>query len=335
VTRFRADYEVVSSSVLDENLPTFSVNVPDSGFSVSFRNATQDDNGHVPNLIASVIGTSESISAAADEFRNVLARCLDVLTFSTHAIFKIYQCILVMDWEPFQKERHVIFQRKFGTFEPPSPDIVSQCAATTQAVLDLNPPVHIERALQWFRYAIIGEQPEEQFQYFWLAMEVIAEATRTKDKVEIPCAECGSHLECSSCHHIPTRIPMPQQEIRNWADKIYGTNGPAIFRTLNSARNHLLHGGSRESLAAKLKVPSTDVIINTAGYLAWHMIFGAMKFPTPPPFFSQGGDFVTKSLIFSSDLSITYDGIDEQPSDDAIPKLAIQMKTKFGLPITS
>ena len=121
---------------------------------------------------------------------------------------------------------------------------------------------------------------------------------------------------------------MPQQAIREWIDKLYGSNSKEVYRILNAARNHLLHGGSKESLAAKLRV-STDVIINTAGALAWGMIFQSLNFARPPIFFHRGGDFVSKVMVMSGDLTFSLPEQDGYPLEDKMPRINLDMTTSF------
>ena len=328
MTKYRADFEVMAASVLGGGIPSITLNTHEPPFEVTFRNAPLDDKGHSPHLIASVIGDCKSLRDAPDAFRQILAYCLDVMAFSTHTSFRINQCVLVMEWEQYQKDRRSLIQKKFDMNDPPDPSMTPECGNTAQLIIDLKPKDYIERALQWFRYAVIGTQPEEQFQYFWLAIEVIAEGSKTSERIPIPCSKCNAPLVCSDCGDTPTRIPMPQQAIREWIDKLYGSNSKEVYRILNAARNHLLHGGSKESLAAKLRV-STDVIINTAGALAWGMIFQSLNFARPPIFFHRGGDFVSKVMVMSGDLTFSLPEQDGYPLEDKMPRINLDMTTSF------
>lgn len=220
--QFRADFDVKAAAVLDENAPEFNVTDPAGGYKIRLWNANLDPEGHIPRLLASVIGRAAAIENVANSFRDILAACLDVLSFTTYTRLEVEQCTMVMQWEPHQRIIDARFLRKFGTSDPPSPDLPRECEKLTQLVMDAAAEDYIRKSLQWFRYGLIGEQPEEQIQYFWRSIETIAEGTKDRAKVPISCPKCGNGLFCCNCEEIPLRIPMAQQEIREWIDKLAG-----------------------------------------------------------------------------------------------------------------
>jgi hypothetical protein len=126
---------------------------------------------------------------------------------------------------------------------------------------------------------------------------------------------------------------MAQQAIRQWVKRVIGENkSDEAYRILNSARNHLLHGGSRDSLEGKVKV-STDEIINVAAHVAWRMIYSCLPLRDQITFFERGGDFNNKSLIFAANLRFTHTGPEEHPAEDTIPRPELSMMTSFQAPL--
>lgn len=71
--KYRADFDVKASTVFPLNSPTLELHTYDSKYAISLRNAPVGDDGHVPNLVATVIGESENIDEAQYNLREVLA----------------------------------------------------------------------------------------------------------------------------------------------------------------------------------------------------------------------------------------------------------------------
>src|ERR1700754_3653865 len=98
MSQFRADFDVKGSLVLPTGSEPFRLRSQSTPFEMTFRNAELDESGHATNLVVEVVGNSESIDDVASQFRTLLARQLDMLSFVTQSRFTIERCTRVIEW---------------------------------------------------------------------------------------------------------------------------------------------------------------------------------------------------------------------------------------------
>jgi hypothetical protein len=325
--KFRADFIVKCSVVFPDDVP-FVLLSEDSAIETTLRDVPVDAQGHVPGLVAEVIGECASIEEAAPQFRELLAAQLDVISFATQSTFMIDRCFRVLDWEPFLATRRFLPMQKFDPLLPPNPDLQPEVLATVQSIIRAKPDEHVLRAMHSFRLGVIERELSDQFLRFWSALEVLAEATKEIERVAIQCPKCQSDLFCTDCQEAPKRRPMATQAIRALLNRIH-PQGERIFRLFADTRNHLIHGGSINSLSAKTGV-SLDRAVNEAALAAWHAIWSLMpRLEGQAQFNNREGNFAHRELVVSADMVFKYQGEGPHPSDAEIPKPQISMQVQF------
>lgn len=328
MSNFRSDYEVRSSLVLPEGTDTAQLASSVEGIQITLHNAPTRKDGHVPCLIAKVVGPAASLDAVADIHREHLARELDTLAFVTKATFQIEQCTKVIEWEPFQKSRKMLALQKFDPGNPPAPNLLPELLdSAARLSLALDQSSATRRALQCFRLGLISTQSEEQFHQFWLAFETIAEDTKDTARVPIQCPKCRTDLWCSSCAGVPTRRPLAQQAMRTLLTSLR-KDGNDVYEILSKVRHHLAHGRSPSTLSksAGIELP---IAVDLMGATAWHSIIRVM--PHVDNLTVMEVDSVlSRELIVGPDLEFQYNGEAEHPSDREIPDLNISLQTRFG-----
>jgi hypothetical protein len=98
-------------------------------------------------------------------------------------------------------------------------------------------------ALKYFRYGLLDEQPEDQFMWLWLALEIVAENLKEKVRVPIACSACGANVKCAHCGDEPMRIPMAKQAIEQLIATVVDEKSIAeVAKRQFAARNGLMHG---------------------------------------------------------------------------------------------
>jgi hypothetical protein len=327
--QFRADYDVKGSLVLPTGSAPVLVRSESPAFEMTFRNADPDESGYVPNLVVQVVAESNSIDHVARQFRSLLAKQLDLLSFVTHATFAIGQCRRVLEWEPFKKNRALRPQQEFDLHYPPSPDLQETLFDSVQALLNAEPPDYILNALRFFRLGVRERQLEDQFQHFWLAIETTAEGSKEIAKSPIPCPRCAAELFCAKCSTTPVRRPMARQAIKKLLSKLHG-NSDQLYRMLVRTRDHLLHGRSPDLVEAKIGA-SMEALVDMAGVTAWNAIWHSM--PRPDQQISlmayRDGKFANGTLVADLAMEFAYPGDAAHPTEDQIPKPKISMSVKF------
>ena len=330
--KFRADFDVRGSLVLPAGAEPLALHCDDPACEILIRNAEPDASGHVPHLNVQVVATSESIDAVPSEFRGILAHQLDLLTFVTHSTFLIDQCRRVVEWEPYQKKRAFKAMQEFDPLYPPDPILGSENIETAQAISQARPAGYVQRALHYFRYGVLSHQLEDQFQQFWLSIEVIAEGRKEGTRVPIPCPICDGPLRCEHCNDTPLRRPMARQAIRDLIEMIVKDDPKGAYRTLVSVRDGLAHGRSRESIETEVGRPVGD-LVDLAGAISWHAIMSSLpEIEGPLNFADRGGHFVNERLITGPIGTFEHKGEAEHPAEDKIPSVKIELLTRFGSP---
>jgi hypothetical protein len=329
MTKFRADFDVSGSIVLPEGSRSLLLNGTDPKFKIVLSNAEPDSAGHVPALSIQVIADAPAIEQVPNQFRDLLADQLDLLTFATQCEFTIQQCRRVIEWEPYQKVRAFRMMQKFNPLYPPSPDLPADLVATAQALIDLAPPTYVRLALRYFRYGVLSEQVENQFQQFWLAIETVAEGRKPPTRIPIQCAKCGGQMACERCHDVPMRTPMSRQAIRDLINVTARPNADQIYRDLVTVRDRLAHGGSVEGAAAKTGKTMAQ-LVEIAGNLAWYSIRASMDhLDRSLPFGSMDKSFANGTMVVGPNGTfVCRDGV-EYPEESDIPTVKIEMDTTF------
>ena len=327
--QFRADYDVKGSLVLPTGSAPVLVRSESPAFEMTFRNADPDESGHVPNLVVQVVAESNSIDHVADQFRSLVAKQLDLLSFVTHSTFMIGQCRRVLEWEPFKKNRALRPQQEFDPHHPPSPDMQKALFDSAQALLEAKPPDYIVNALRSFRLGLLERQLEDQFQHFWFAIETTAEGSKELAKIPIPCPRCAGELFCAKCSTTPMRRPMARQAIKQLLSKLH-SNSDQSYRMLVGTRDHLLHGRSSDLVEAKIGA-SMEALVDMAGATAWKAIWHSMQRPDQQISMMayRDGKFANRTLVADLEMEFAYPGDAAHPTEDQIPKARISMSVKF------
>lgn len=137
--------------------------------------------GHVTALIAELIANVEQPDNSRQELTALLVKLLDVMSFVTHNGYKLIRCQRVIFWEPHATTRELRVYNVFDPYYPPLPELTQDLLNTVQTLLTAQPASHVLRALACFRKGVLEQRPEDQFQQFWFAMEVIAEGMKEDD----------------------------------------------------------------------------------------------------------------------------------------------------------
>lgn len=328
---YRADFDVSGTVVLQINSPPLSIRNSDLAFEIIICNAVANISGLVPHLDVQVIAGSEKIDNVANEFREILAKQLDILTFVTQSTFQIEQCRRIMEWEPYQKTRMFKCLQEFDPLYPPSPDLPAACIQTTEVIFQANPAGYVQHALHCFRNGVRGRQLEDQFQDFWLAIETVAEGRKNKTKIPISCPKCQGPLTCNHCQENPLRGPLSGQAVRSLIGVTVRPGADKIYRDLSNVRNRLMHGGSSAATAIAKTGQTLEDLVNLVGNIAWHAIKASMpELQEPLSFGHRDGIFANRRLVAGPTGTFQFTGEGEHPTDGEIPWVKIEMDTHFG-----
>lgn len=326
---YRCDFVLFGDLVLPPETPSLVLNSSDVSTTIS--NGDRNEEGHVVNLRAVVVGDAHSLDQARHTLGSCLAAQLDLLSFTTHSRFKIATPVRAIEWNLGLRERKFRAFHKSDTRFPPEPEFKEEYLKTV-SLLDTNAlKPFTRRALKYFRYGLLDEQPEDQFLRLWLSLEIIAENAKDKEKVPLTCPVCNASMKCQLCGAEPTRTPMAKQAIISLISGIAGGRSDEICKRQFSARNGLMHGGSTESIEKECKA-SMAVIVNELGSITWHAIMSTIPVAQEAElcFGHRDGEFVNSSVIAAMLGQFMHADDHSQPSDDKIPNVEIALLTRFG-----
>ena len=122
---YRCDHRVVGDLVLPSESPAIEF-LSRNNFRVILKNDAKNEDGLDVDIIATTIGPGSTEETAESELRDVLAECLDLLSFGTHTRFKIVEPKRLVEWDEGKKERKFRAFLKIDAKYPPAPELSGQ-----------------------------------------------------------------------------------------------------------------------------------------------------------------------------------------------------------------
>jgi hypothetical protein len=114
--------------------------------------------------------------------------------------------------------------------------------------------------MRWYRIGVNATTPDDQFQYFWFALELIAVSRESTEKVNDRCPTCRSPLYCETCKTHPLHWPYEKQKIRALVRAVDRECDDAKLEILEKARNALMHGGTLREIQERLPRPHEEMV---------------------------------------------------------------------------
>jgi len=109
-------------------------------------------------------------------------------------------------------------------------------------------PAH-QAAMRWHRIAVQEGVLEQQFSYFWFALEIVAEVEKGPERVPSLCPRCRTALYCEQCQTHPVHRRYPGEAIQELVRRVQLDRPNEVFETLQRIRHTLMHGGRIADIA--------------------------------------------------------------------------------------
>ncbi|MYN28443.1 hypothetical protein [Duganella levis] len=322
---FRVDIRVKSEIVFPTSDDFIVVEYLDSKYKITLRNAPALENKIVRSLDATIMGEAESMDEVGHDFRAILARWLDNLAYVCQCSLVIEKVWRVVEWEPGQKKRKFKALNVLDKF--PETILSGNIIKTANALAQSDLPPHVRRALQCFRTALLLFSQEDRFMQFWTAVEVLANGSKEKKSIPIPCGECGGAISCKSCGDSPTRVPMATQAIRDLFFTIGVPDAGASFKLLSKVRHGITHGRTNDSIEAETGQSLADAV-QLMGMVACNMVRKFVPeaiFDFTPTFKSCGGPYLSGQLIGGPLGEFEQPEGQDFPDEASIPDVKIDL----------
>jgi len=205
-----------------------------------------------------------------------LADCLNMLAFTVGSAFSLHRIRQIVDCTPESGMRDVRFWGDAIDHEDPQPFLDEHITKTIERLSEFQISPAIRRAMRWYRLGINATVPDDQFQCFWFALEIIAEAQKGEEKVPSNCPHCTSPLFCESCKTHPVHKRYQKQAIQALLIAVDKDCDDLMFKRLDKTRNGLMHGKTLEEIEND-QSEGEKHIVDTLGNLVWKALI--FQFP--------------------------------------------------------
>lgn len=265
-----ANFEVASDVSVVADDQVLNICDPRDAFKALIRNIPRSEFTTPFLLSFHIYFDAETLDDAPDIAEGHLATCLNMLAFTTGSGFRKHRIRHIADAEP---PLHGIMRdvRMWGDrieYDDPQPFLDGEHATTIERLLEFEIPPAIRRALRWYRLGIDASALDDQFTYFWFALEIVAEFQKPTTKVNDKCPHCQSALYCENCETHPQHRPYAKQAIRALLMDADEECDDATVALLDKTRNSLMHGATLKEIEGSLPAPHESVI-DTLGRLLW------------------------------------------------------------------
>jgi len=275
--KWLVDFEVISYITIAKGQnEVFDFVAPDNSYSAQIRNLKTKQGTPEPLLNIQIILDAEDWESAYNKSIDHLLKFLDCMALTLNAVFKRHRTRRVIDWTPGRKERECILFQTFANPNCPQQLINNEHLKSVSLFLQCDRDESLGLAMRWYRRALISDMPEEAFQYFWFALEILAEREKPAGLVSDKCHRCREPLFCKKCNEIPKHHPYPKQAIQALIKSSVRGNPDKFFEMVQKVRHALLHGESSHRIEKDIK---TDFgkIRDLIGKVVWTALFNQLR----------------------------------------------------------
>lgn len=326
--RLMADYLLDSDFCLPDGDPPMSICGPDDAYVWTLSNTAKEPQAPTGVLAARLVFDAPDLQGSriiADEH---LYSLLNALSYSTGHSFTYNSLHRIVDWTPGLSMREMLLYFETPLRDQADPFLDERFGPTTQHYLVTQAGSRQQTALRWFRLGLYADRLEEQFSYFWFALEIAAEALKDRVKVPSACPHCRSALFCETCKKHPVHKKYPGQAIRSLVERYVEDDSIDIFSALQDIRHALMHGDMISSVIDRLPF-TADEAINTIAHLTQEAL-GEMFVtanPNPPKelIMARATNVTRKRLILTTHASVGMGGDPDKPQFDQVPNIEVSI----------
>jgi hypothetical protein len=273
-----ANFEIGSeiSVVSDDTILT--INDPKGAFKARIKNIPRSEFTTPFLLSLHIYFEAKDLGGAEEVADELLAKCLNMLAFTTGGGFRKHRTRQIVDAETSSSSvmREILMWGEKVEYDDPQPFLRDVNVNTISRLLEHEVSPAIERALRWYRLGIDASSPDDQFTYFWFAIEIVAEFKKAAQKVNDKCPHCQSPLYCEQCDKHPLHRPYAKQAIHELMKAADQKCDEATVQLLDQTRNKLMHGKTLKEVESELP-NQQDHVVDILGNILWKAL--VMQFP--------------------------------------------------------
>jgi hypothetical protein len=233
---------------------------PSGLFRARLRNIKRDDFTPPFLLTLHLAFDAPSIDESKELAEERLADCLNMLSFVTASRFSRHRIRQIVDGTLGLQMRSCLMWADSADHEDPTPFLDDRIVASMERLLSCELTPSMQRAMRWYRLGIGSTVPDDQFQCFWFALELLAVSMKSKEKEPDLCPHCRHALYCENCKKHPVHRPYDKQAIGALIRKVDKNADDLTLAMLNKTRNSLMHGATLREIEKDLPEPREQVV---------------------------------------------------------------------------
>lgn len=324
--KWLADYEVESHLSIANNDLKLTFKHPTDLYEIHIKNLDVKPPVEKPLLSVQVILESEKIDSVAEKSREYLKLFLNVLSLITNIKYSIHRIIRIVDWTPRLEMRDCHQYHTAPDPYRPVPLLDERMLASVHTLMRNDISEDLRRALRWFSLGVGANYTDEQFQYFWFALEVLAEKDKKPDKVPDKCPKCKNPLFCDTCKETPMHRPYPNQAIEQLIKRVVRGTPENLHELLSKVRHALLHGDDIDEIEKSFPV-NLSQLVDVLGQTVWAALLSSFKAPPERAKleFLKTNTYSHKKMVTTMVGKVGSSSCKDEPQIEKIPLVEMKM----------
>jgi hypothetical protein len=254
--RVLADFVVESDLCIPEQAAPLVIRSDLANAEATLTNIGAGSPEEAAELACRLVFDAPRFDEAQQVANETVVRTINCLAYATNRKFAVRHLLKLVEWDPGLKERQAVIFHHSPMDDRAQPELGAEFARTTERLMAMQSDPRQANAMRWYRLGIQSLNIEEQFSYFWFALEIAAQTLKRPEKVNSKCPQCHQKLYCETCQKHPTHRPFPADAIRQVVERVHPHNCAEVFETLQKMRHTLMHGERLEAVADEL--PCTE-----------------------------------------------------------------------------
>lgn len=263
--RYLVDLEVESESKFADGASILQSHL--EGIEVSITRRESESTADYFTLALQLIFEAEDLFDARERGVQSAEILLCAWSLATGVALRLRQTVRIVDWTIGLRDRQGVQFSRHGAGSPPHAILNTESLQTAVRIAGASLSERLRRAVRWFSHGVSAGHPDDQFSFFWLAIELLAAEARSVTPVPDACPKCRGPLFCRACEVEPVHRPYPKQAIQDLFRHHVTTNHEEFFKHANRFRNALMHGDDVRDVEHELGVKFEEVV-NCLGRLA-------------------------------------------------------------------
>lgn len=327
MTKYLADFEVESHGMIPKQYDTLQYKHPKGDYEVHLKNLDASPKRDCALLSVQLILDARDLEEAYGLSRERLREFLRFFTLVTSCTFTYRTVTKIIDWTPGLTKRKAYRILAHSDPNIPLPVIHPEFLESVTKLMSEERPTELDRAIKWYSKGVSAYFLDEQFQYFWLAIELLAELHKPSEKVADRCPKCRKDLYCHTCKETPQHRPYPKQAIESLIRKRLDSQDPQkLIDHFDKLRNTLFHGGDLKKLEATMEI-SLEKQVNALGNIVFAALISSFKLPkgTTNLNLATTNRYSHYEMAVKATVEFSMKGDPENPKIEDVPNMNLEL----------